>query len=93
VIIPTPAESGSSCNMYSKHIVISLVSGFISVFPIFIPASGVRLIAPVARVLCLQLLHLLHSQLELFVLALLVRVSLVLHMVSFWAEQASFQAP
>jgi hypothetical protein len=30
------------------------------------------LVAPVARVLCLQLVHLLYSQLELLVLALLV---------------------
>lgn len=90
MIIPTPAESGSSsCNMYSKHILISLVSGFMSVFP-FSFRQAVRLIAPVARVLCLQLVHLLHSQLELFILAFLVRVSLVLHTVSFQAVYTSF---
>ena len=87
MIIPTPAETGPSCNMYSKHIMVSLVFVASCLFSVSIPAS---LIAPVARVLCLQLLHLLDSQLELFILAFLVRVSLVLHTVSFQAVYTSF---
>ena len=72
MIIPAgPKRLLSLCDIYSSHIVISCVFGFVSRFSISL-APEQPLVAPGAGVLCLQLIHLLHSQLELLVLALLV---------------------
>lgn len=82
IIISRAGRGSTSCNMYSSHIMEIVFLSPENSPTFYSYPCNLHLVAPLAGVLCLQLIHLLHSQLELLVLALLVRMSLILSAVS-----------